>query len=247
MKKISFLLLTLLLISSVVLAQGQQGSQDSATGTMNSEQSQQGQGNGQGQQIQTEQQTQNQGDEDTIMIQEREQTRLRTREELQQMIQERTQEMAQEMQTLKPVQQKVYQNQNTVRLAVQSLLEMKDSIGGIGPQVSQIAQEFDNSVQATIRSEEKIQTRNRVIRFFVGGDKDTATAIEQEVNRNRERIQQLNQLMEQSECEEGVKAMLQEQINNMEQEQNRLQQLAQNEKQYKWLFGRLFNWLGGLF
>lgn len=226
MKKIIIFLLVFVLTNSVAFAQGQQG-----------------QGTGQDQQIQTEQQTENQEEEENLMLQETEQTRLRTTEELQQMIQERNQEMVQEMQTLKPAQQKVYQNQNAVRLAVHSLLEMKDSIGGIGPQVSQIAQEFNNSLQATIRAEERIQIRNRVVRFFAGGDKNTATAIEQEVNRNRERIELLNQLMEQCECEEGIMAILQEQIRNIEQEQNRLQQLAQNEKQYRGIFGWLFGWL----
>ncbi|MDP2365657.1 MAG: hypothetical protein Q8M94_18060 [Ignavibacteria bacterium] len=225
MKKIIIFLLVFVLTNSVAFAQGQQG-----------------QGTGQGQQIQTEQQTENQ-EEENLMIQETKQTRLRTTEELQQMIQERNQEMVQEMQTLKPAQQKVYQNQNAVRLAVHSLLEVKDLIGGIGPQVSQVAQEFNNSLQATIRAEERIQTRNRVVRFFAGGDKNAATAIEQEVNRNRERIELLNQLMEQCECEEGIMAILQEQIRNIEQEQNRLQQLAQNEKQYKGIFGWLFGWL----
>lgn len=247
MKKISFLLLTILLISLVIFAQRQQGSQCSATGTMDSKQSQQGQGTGQGEQVQIEQQTQNQGEESQLMIQQRTQLEVQKLNEIKQGVQQRQQEMNQEMQQLKEGQQNVYQNQNQVRLAVHSLLAMEDLVGGIGPQVSQIAQEFDNSVQATIRAEENIQTRNRIIRFFAGGDQEAAQLIEQEVNRNRERIQQLKQLREQCDCGEEVKAMFQEQIQDMEQEQNRLQQLAQNEKQYKWLFGRFFNWLGRLF
>jgi hypothetical protein len=112
--------------------------------------------------------------------------------------------------------------------------------GDIGRNVSQIAREFNNSVQATIRAEERIQTRNWLVRFFVGGDREAAEDIEQEVNRNRQRIQELKQLREECDCDEEVRNMLQEQIQNMEQEQNRLQQSAQNEKKDKGIFGWLF-------
>jgi len=113
-------------------------------------------------------------------------------------------------------------------------------VGGIGPQVSEIAREFNNSVQATIRAKERIQSRNRIIRFFAGGDEEAAQEIEEQVIQNRERIRQLQQLALQCECEEEVRALLQEQIQNMEQEQTRLQQLAQNEKKVKGLFGWLW-------
>jgi len=242
MKRLIVISLVLIVFGSVVFAQGQQESNNPATGTMNFEQNQQGQGTGQGLQIQTEQQTQNQGEGGQLMITQQQQVTAGQINEVKQAIQQRQQEMNQEMQSMGKTEQKVYQNQNQVRLAVHSLLEMKDMIGGIGPKVSQIAQEFDNSIQATIRAEEKIQTRNRVVRFFAGGDQGLAELMEQEVNINRERIQQLNQLREQCDCDEQVKAMLQEQIQNMEQEQNRLQQLAQNEKQYGGLFGWLFRW-----
>ena len=100
--------------------------------------------------------------------------------------------------------------------------------------------EFNNSVQATIRAEERIQTRNFILSFFFGGDEQAAGEIEQEVNMNQERIQELTQLMNQCECDNEVKAMLQEQIQNMEQEQNRLQELAQEQKKSKGLLGWLW-------
>ena len=46
--------------------------------------------------------------------------------------------------------------------------------------------------------------------------------------------------MEQCECSEEVKSMVQEQIQNLEEEQNRLKQLAEEEKQNKGIFGWLF-------
>ena len=145
--------------------------------------------------------------------------------------------MSQEIQGLEKGKQEIYKNQNRVRLAVHSLLAMEDLVGGIGPQVRDIARNFNNSVQSTIIAEEKIQTRSVFARFFAGGDAEAAEEMEQEVNQNQERIMQLKQLRENCTCTEEVKTMMQEQIQNMEQEQTRLNQLAQEEKQSKGLFG----------
>ncbi|UZE93230.1 MAG: hypothetical protein IB617_00030 [Candidatus Nealsonbacteria bacterium] len=153
--------------------------------------------------------------------------------------------MNQEMQGLSNIQKKVYQNQNQAREAVHALLAIEDLATGIGPQVSQIAREFNNSVQATIIAEEKIQKRNVFVRFFMGGDKNAAEDMERELNQNQQRIQELKRLREECSCGEEVKAMIQEQVQNVEQEQVRLQQLASREKSTKGVFGwirNLFRW-----
>jgi len=216
MKRMIIPLLVLILIIPLVLGQGQQGGQQSGTVQ---QQSGQGTGGETGQQVQT---------------------KATNTTELRQMIQEREQEMNQSMQDLKKELKEMYQNQNRVRLAVHALLAMENLTGGIGRNVSQIAREFNNSVQATIRAEERIQTRNMLMRFFFGGDEQAAEEMEQEVNRNRERIQELRRLMQECDCGEEVKAMLQEQIQNMEMEQNRIQELAHNEKKSKGIFGWLW-------
>jgi len=189
------------------------------------------------------QEEEQQNQDDLIIAPKGEQVRARTTNELRTMVQEKQQEMNQEVQSLEEKEQKVYQNQNEVRLAVHSLLAMEDLVGGIGPQVSEIAKDFDNSVQATIRAEESIQNRNMIVRFFAGGDQEAAGEIEREVNQNKIRVQQLKQLREQCDCDEEVKNMFQEQIQNMEQEQNRLQQLAEKEKHTKGIWG----WIKSLF
>ncbi|MCK4808962.1 MAG: hypothetical protein KAS90_05040, partial [Candidatus Aenigmarchaeota archaeon] len=79
--------------------------------------------------------------------------------ELKEMMQQRQQEMSQDMAGLDEKQQNIYQNQNKVRTAVHSLLAMEDLAGGVGAEISKIAKEFNNSVQATIRSEEKIESK----------------------------------------------------------------------------------------
>jgi DNA-binding transcriptional MerR regulator len=181
-----------------------------------------------------------QGDGNATAAHFRGQVKAQTTTELREMIQQRQQEMNQEISNLREKVQNMYQNQNKVRLAVHSFLAMEDMIGGIGRNVSQIAREFNNSVMATIRAEEKIQDRNWFARVFAGGDDQAAGELEREVNTNRERIQQLKQLREQCNCTEEIRTMMQEQIQNMEQEQNRLQQLAQTEKQSKGIFGWLW-------
>jgi bacterioferritin-associated ferredoxin len=110
--------------------------------------------------------------------------------------------------------------------------------GGIGPQVSDYARQFNNSLQVQLQAEEQIGNRNGIVRFFSGGDAEAAGTLEQETIRNQERIQAMNQLINQcQECDGQVKAMLQEQLQNMETEQTRLLQLAQREKQDRGIFG----------
>jgi hypothetical protein len=200
----------------------------------------QGQALGNGQQERVEQETQNIGEDTTIRIQQREEVRARNVSELHEMMEQRKQEINQEIQALPEHQQLVYQNQNRVRLAVHSLLAMEELVGGIGPQVSQIAEGFNMSVQATIRAEEQIQSRSRFVRFFAGGDEEAAQDIEHHVVQNQERLRQLQQLSGECDCDEEVRALLQEQVQTMEQEQTRLQQLAQDEQSDKGLFGWLW-------
>ncbi|MBN1761492.1 MAG: hypothetical protein JW878_00220 [Methanomicrobia archaeon] len=192
------------------------------------------------QQEQVQQETQNIGENETIRVQQQEEVRAQNVSELHELVQQREQEMNQELQALDEHQQLVYQNQNRVRLAVQSLFAMEELVGGIGPQVSQIAEELNTSVQATIRAEERIQLRNTIVRFFAGGDEAAAQEIAQQVIQNQDRIRELQQLQEECDCDEEVRAILQEQIQNVEQEQTRLQQVAQSELDDKGLFGWLW-------
>jgi len=240
MKKILTMSLILLLLPIFVLAKnensGSQGNNlDDTTPTTSNEV---------GNQNQVFNQVEDQNIEETGNQQgEQNRTRLHNTTELKQQIQERKQEMYKELESMPEKKQKVYRNQNLVRETVHNLLDMRDLLdqkGGIGQNVSEIAREFNNSVQSTIKAEEKIQTRSRFVRILVGGDEESAEEIEQEVIVNRERIQELKRLKEQVREDEELKQVLQEQIQQMEQEQNRLQELAQNEKKSKGLFGWLF-------
>jgi len=256
MKKVIIPFLVLVLFTSVVFAAnpkdtGQKGAGQSEIGIESSESEGAGRGINQGQQTQIREETQVRDREGTGQESGEQMFILggpgkaRTMNEAREMVQQRQQEMNQELQGLSKVQQKVYQNQNRVREAVHALLSIEDLATGIGPQISQIAREFNNSVQATLITEEKIQKRNAFVRFFIGGEKNAAGEMEREVNQNQQRIQELKQLREECACGEEVKTMIQEQIQKMEQEQERLQQLANKEKSAKGIFGwvrNLFRW-----
>ena len=138
--------------------------------------------------------------------------------------------------------QNAYKNQNVVRTAVQSLLAAEDLIGGVGSQVSSIAREINNSVEQTVRAEQKIQSRSALLTLLVGGDSDTARELKQTISQNEEKIQNILQLMGDCNCDNETKQILQEQIQNMEQEQTRLQELADSQDS-----NGLFGWLINLF
>ena len=150
---------------------------------------------------------------------------------------EQQQVMTQELEGMGKDEQKVYQNQNQVREAVQAMKMLGEMQGGIGPEVSGIAQGFDNSIQATIQAELKMEKRSGLSKFFAGGDHKAAEAMEQEVQQNQEHIKEMQQLHDGCDCDAEVKAMLQEQIQTMTQEQARLQDRAEQEKSKKGLFG----------
>lgn len=144
---------------------------------------------------------------------------------------------AQELENMSASEQKVYRNQNAVRLAVHTLLSLGEEDGGIGGNVSAIASELNSSVQATIRAEERIHARRGLIRFFAGGDEVAAADLLEEVRANGARIRALNRCIGECDCDEETKAMLTQQVSNMEQELARLQALAQNETANKGVLG----------
>ncbi|MCD6398338.1 MAG: hypothetical protein J7L08_00260 [Candidatus Aenigmarchaeota archaeon] len=192
----------------------------------------------QGQKINTSQQVQNQGEATHLQVNVL--TRARNAEELRNIIKQSKESMKESRKEIRSELQEVHQNQNKVRVAVHALLAAENLTGGIGKNISQIAREFNNSVQKTMIAEEKIKTRSGIARFFFGGDKKNSDEINEEVAKNQNRIQKLNQLIENCNCDPEVKTTLQEQIQNIQQEQERLRQLAQEEGKKKGIFGWLF-------
>ncbi len=164
--------------------------------------------------------------------------RVRNATDLRAIINESRQVMAQEMEHIAEAKRAIYENQNRVRLAVHALLDA-ENLTGIGRNVSAIAREFNNSVNITIRAEERIQERNWFMRSLFGGDREAAMEIANQTEQNTLRIQHLNQIMTECNCTDDVKALMQEQIQSMEQEQERLRSIAANETANRGIFGWL--------
>lgn len=239
------------LVFLILIALGVAVTTAKAEGAGDGIQQQQQSGNQTQEQLQVENRTQAQNrTQDQLGEQERvqNQTRAINVTEFHQQIQARKQELAQEQAQLSPDQQGVFARYSNVSAFVHLLLNesqtralLGEDSQGIGSQVSAYAQEFNNSLRAQIQAEERIETRNALVRFFVGGDEEAAGMLEQETIRNQERIQQMQQLITQcQDCDAQIRQMLQDQLQQMEEQQIRLQQLAQKEKQDKGIIGWLW-------
>lgn len=187
-------------------------------------------------------QTQNKGEEQQIMAKTSIEYKAQNENDLKEAIQAKNSELA--GQASEEKNNESFKNQNTIRVAVHALLVSEGLTWSIGPKISEIAKEFNNSIQVTTQAEEKIRTRSTVSKIFMGGNKEAAGKLEQETIRNQNRIEELNQLMNQcTECSTETKNILQEQIQLLEQEQERLGNLAENEMGKKGILGFLFGWM----
>jgi hypothetical protein len=169
----------------------------------------------------------------------------RSLNQLKEMVRAREREMVQEREQCdNKGERKALQNQNEVRLTVHALLSMKDLLGGIGPQVSAVASEFNNSVQKTLDFETKIENRNPIVRLFMGDDEKTVEALKQETISNHERVRELERLRNECDCTDEIKDQLDDYIEALTKEQERLEKMAQNEDEkegiFEW-FARLFS------
>lgn len=161
-------------------------------------------------------------------------------EQLKQSIELRKQELDQEEEnaSTSPDVAEAVKDANPVRLAVHALLASKPLLGGIGSQVSVIAQQMNDSLATTTSAELKIQSRGFLTRLFFGGDKASAEAISEAVAKNQERIQELTALMNQASTSADLKLTIQAQIDALQSAQAHLQDVA-NAEAKTW---GLFSW-----
>ncbi len=159
-------------------------------------------------------------------------------EDLKQKIEIRKNQLEQEVASTTEADKNIVENANPVRLAVHALLASKDLVGGIGPQVSEIAKAMNDSVATTTNVEAKIQSRGFITRLLFGGDSASADVISQEVTKNQTRIDDLTKLLAQANVPTDIQATLQAQITALQDAQTRLQDLSQTE-QKQW---GLFSW-----
>jgi hypothetical protein len=131
-------------------------------------------------------------------------------------------------------------NENEVRIAVTTLLDMEDLSGGIGRNVSAIARDFNNSASSIRKIEDRIQSRSSFVRLFFGGDKEAARELANQTAQNNARIAELQQLINSATLDPEVRATIEDQVRIIQQEQERLQQLSTHEQEDRGLFGRFW-------
>lgn len=152
--------------------------------------------------------------------------------------QEQNEEQSQEQQG----QTNAQQHRSAVANFVQSLLQVADREGGIGEQVRTIAQQQNQSADTTVQAMEKVQTRNKIKTFLIGTDYKNLGALRSETVQTRNRLEQLNRVMENVQ-NEGDKTELQSQIQTLEQEQVKIENfITAQESKFS-----LFGWLVKLF
>lgn len=130
--------------------------------------------------------------------------------------------------------------QNRMQIATKAMVAAQHLVGQYGNEFAGIGQQLGSSTQLMLQVEEQIRTRSRLTRFLFGGDKDSADIIREQIRTNTERIERLREYLNDCECDGEVREMLQEQIRNMEMEQSRLQQVAEDEETTWGLFSWRF-------
>lgn len=200
-----------------------------------------GTGTGMGTQIQQQTQTANQGENSQIQIQNNEQVQNGSGTGKQVKNQNQEQEKVQQQQQ---EQTNAEEHRSTVANFIQGLLKVASTTdSGIGQQVRIIAQQQNQSASTTIQAIEKVQTRNKVKTFFFGSDYKNLGALRSETVQTRNRLEQLNSLMENVQ-NEGDKTELQNQIQALEQEQTKIESFIKTQESKFSLFGwlvKLFN------
>lgn len=126
---------------------------------------------------------------------------------------------------------------------VHSLLQVADREEGIGEQVRVVARLQNQSATTTIAVMEKVQTRSEIKTFLIGSDYKNLGALRSEVVQTRNRLEQLNRLMENAE-DQADKIEIQNQSQVLEQEQTRIENFIKAQESKFSLFGwliKLFN------
>lgn len=133
------------------------------------------------------------------------------------------------------------EHMSIVAQKVQELLQVKTS-GGIGDRVRLIAR-TQNQAQDQIQEQlNEIESKSKLAKSLFGPDYKSLKNLQQQVEQNQLRIQELQQLMTQL-SNQGDKTAIQETIQALTQENVSLQEIIASEEQIRSLFG----WLVKLF
>jgi len=100
--------------------------------------------------------------------------------------------------------------------AVQAMLQMADRSGGLGERVREIAQNQNQNQEKIEANLEKVQKRNRLIKFLVGPNYKAINEAKNTLAQNRQQIEELNQAKNQL-ANQADQQILSEQIKTLEE------------------------------
>ncbi|WAI01685.1 hypothetical protein [Methanogenium organophilum] len=126
---------------------------------------------------------------------------------------------------------------NVTGMAVYAFRAAAPLTGASSPDLVRLAEEINGSVQNAVQYEAQMRSQNAFMVFLFGGDQASADAIMQHVIQNRVRIEEMNRLIDGCGCDPETAAILREQVQVMELEQARFEELAAAEKAKRGLFG----------
>jgi chromosome segregation ATPase len=134
------------------------------------------------------------------------------------------------------------QHMSIVAQEVEELLTTQGSKGGIGQQISQIAQE-QQQAQAEIEEElDELESQPGWLKKLFGPNQKSIKNIDKKIEQNQLRIQQLNELQNQVQ-NQADQTQIQQTTQALVQQNTALQEQIQAEEQV----GSVFGWIKNLF
>lgn len=222
-------LLVLLSLPAVVFAQGKQQGQGVQQRVQEpSTQEDEAAAAPQGSQVQNQNQvqTQNQGEDQQLQITTREQENLQTGQS----------------KSVNPRSENARQHMSIVAQEVENLLTTGSRMGGIGQQVREVAQQQKQAQTQIQQQLGKLESRQGLMKKLFGTDYKAIKNLNQQVERSRLRIQQLQELEPQL-ANQIDQTRIAQVIQALTEQNTALQEQVQAEEQTASLLGWLFKLL----
>jgi hypothetical protein len=132
------------------------------------------------------------------------------------------------------------QDQVNRALALYSLTTAGNISGRNATQFVQLAEQVNQSYSVIDQARTRIQERSRITLFLLGGDAAAAQTLLQVTDQNRDRIQLMEQDLQNCDCNQTIRDQLQEQLMTLSQDQDRLRTLANQTLEDRGIFGGFF-------
>jgi hypothetical protein len=132
------------------------------------------------------------------------------------------------------------QDQVNRALALYSLTTAGNISGRNATQFVQLAEQVNQSYSVIDQARTRIQERSRITLFLFGGDAAAAQTLLQVTDQNRDRIQLMEQDLQNCDCNQTIRDQLQEQLMTLSQDQDRLRILANQTLEDRGIFGGFF-------